>query len=466
MAFGYFFGKKEEDNNNAHNQIISPLSPAISEDSSNVDPIQPQFINFSTLNISEPKPLEESKECHDGTCKRPNRGGLPSQGSTKSGRPYRILSLDGGGARGILQIAILQRIAHAYPPFLDQIDLFSGTSAGSINAAALAVGKTPDDLMNVWLKECKGVFTESLWKRMKSGNNLFGASYDAEPIRKMAKDIIGDKTLRDVRKGILIPAFNLDPDDDESSNIPHNLTMRPNVISGLKAPHSNVVGGAASTPGPFTPSLKPRDRRWFPEYFHNFKNSSNADTLLSDACLRSAAAPTYFPIYQGFVDGGVFANNPSLAAITSCICEGIDIRDICVLSVSTGNNPVYIGKEKYGDGNWGVYEWGLQLIDLLMDSTSAASTHQSACLLGEQFYRVDPCLSDDIKLDDASEGTVKHMLDVASRVDLEPIIDWLKKFWEVKPEDKPSSTMAFDLETKSLPSTLAPSSLEKEWLML
>lgn len=88
---------------------------------------------------------------------------------------------------------------------------------------------------------------------------------------------------------VLVPAFQLD-------------NMDP------KAPSADTV---TST-----------NRRWIPRFFHNLNNSESLDEKVVDIALRSSAAPTYFPIYQGFVDGGVFANNPALCAITTALSAG------------------------------------------------------------------------------------------------------------------------------------------------
>ncbi|PRP74882.1 hypothetical protein PROFUN_15786, partial [Planoprotostelium fungivorum] len=302
--------------------------------------------------------------------------------------------------------------------------------AGSFNVSALATGRTPTELLNIWLNNAANIFHESYWKRTTTMDNTLSAAFDAAPIRDMAISIVGQTTLGQVKKKILIPAFNLDP---SSTRKEEQKATKSDTISGLKPPITTATGDLTQQ---LLRMRIPRacggwsdDPRWFPEYFHNFDSSDNADTLLADACLRSAAAPTYFPIYQGYVDGGVFANNPSLAAITSCICEGVQLSDICVLSLSTGNNPHHIPKEMFGDGNWGVYQWGMNLINLLMDSTSCAATHQSACLLGEQFYRIDPRLTSDIDLADSSAATIDMLLKIASEVDLEPVVEWLKIYW-------------------------------------
>ena len=65
-------------------------------------------------------------------------------------KSFKILSFDGGGIRGALSIELLYRITEKYPNFLDEIDLFAGTSTGSIIAALLASGYSVKEVRNLY----------------------------------------------------------------------------------------------------------------------------------------------------------------------------------------------------------------------------------------------------------------------------------------------------------------------------
>eukprot|EP01117_Protostelium_nocturnum_P007149 TRINITY_DN2564_c0_g1_i1.p1 TRINITY_DN2564_c0_g1~~TRINITY_DN2564_c0_g1_i1.p1 ORF type:complete len:440 (+),score=159.69 TRINITY_DN2564_c0_g1_i1:62-1381(+) len=372
-------------------------------------------------------------------------------------KPFRILALDGGGARGLMQAIIIGRILKEFPSFLQDVDMISGTSAGSLNAAYLAMGNSPDALVKIWESNAQVVFTQTWWQKVKSGFGLIGPSYDNAPLISMITSFAGNTTLSQIPKKILIPSFNLDPNDDItlSRNSSHSVQKNYEGKNMRSADSSGASISGISTSGNFySPAFqlnnskeikknssdlekqnllkRVAERRWFPEYFHNFDHSPNSQITIVNACVRSAAAPTYFPIFQGFVDGGVFANNPSLSAISSSICEGIDLEDVIVFSLSTGNNPQFVGPSQYGNGRWGIYSWGLKLIDLLMDSTSISATHQSAALLGDRFFRLDPLLPHEIDLADASPNAILLMQQLAESLDLSPVIDWLKKYWHIK----------------------------------
>jgi len=339
-------------------------------------------------------------------------------------KPFRILALDGGGVRGLMHAVLLERLEEKYPKLFSQIDCFAGTSAGSIISTGLALGKTPKELKEVWMKQSATIFKTSWWHKVESVENLFEAQYDASGIRDLIVSVVGERQIKDIPKKILIPAFNLDPMNADSRDS--------REINGLMTSSPHLCNSESDLPKS-APSDTPR--RWAPVYFHNFDNSDNADTPVGDACLRSAAAPTYFPIYQGYVDGGVFANNPSMAALSSALCGGLNVSDVSILSLSTGNNPKSIPKSEYGDGNWGLYKWGFNLIDLLMDSTTCAISHQCSCILGDRYLRVDPLLSHDIDLADASPKALQEIVDVANKVDLEPIIKWIEKYWNLSDEE-------------------------------
>eukprot|EP01118_Nematostelium_gracile_P007231 TRINITY_DN2341_c0_g1_i1.p1 TRINITY_DN2341_c0_g1~~TRINITY_DN2341_c0_g1_i1.p1 ORF type:complete len:343 (-),score=96.27 TRINITY_DN2341_c0_g1_i1:118-1146(-) len=308
---------------------------------------------------------------------------------TEERKPFRILSLDGGGVRAIIQTTILNRLCHVFPELISSIDMFTGTSAGGIVAGALAIGLTPSDTSGIWTTEVSKIFTQGIYHRVSTLDNTFGSSYSATELQTMLYSMIGDKTLKDLKPKFLAPAFRLDP-----------------------------IPGKVENP------------RWQPIFFHNFPNSDNADAKLVEVVLKTAAAPTYFPIRDGHVDGGTFANNPALCAVTTAIANGVKPEDITVFSISTGLNPKSISKEKIGDGNWGLAEWGPHIIDLLLDGTTQSTDYQMHCLLRDKYKRLDPLIPFNVQLDDAS--AVPQLVEVANNVDLTETVKWLEVNWGIK----------------------------------
>lgn len=327
-------------------------------------------------------------------------------------KPFKILSLDGGGVRAIIATTILCRLQEKFPNLMAEVDMIAGTSAGAIVASALSVGYTPEYVKNIWLTNAPKIFLEGWRRKVSTVDNCFGASYVADPLKEMLEKTLGDKTMGDIKKHLLVPSFNLDQDL-------------------LRMDH-------------------PDCRRWGPEFFQNLDNSYR-HVKLSDIVLRTTAAPTYFPIYQGFVDGGTFANNPAMAAITSAVQHGVNLEDIVVFSISTGNNPKYISSNTYKDGNWGLVEWGPHLIDLLLDSNTESINYNCKCLLQDRYHRIDPILPNPIGLDDASE--LQQLDELAKEYDLDQTSEWLLKRWITDPNPKVNETSAMPLEEVNMKSS-------------
>jgi len=310
-------------------------------------------------------------------------------------RPYRILSLDGGGVRAIIEVTILKRLMETYPELLGEVDVFTGASAGAIVGLAMATGLSPEDTATFWEAEVAKVFTDGWVNKVRSIDSTIGASYRTEELRETLERKLGNITLADIKKKVVVPSFNLVG------------KLEPSTPLGAANQHNS---------------------RWAAEWFHNYDHSTNADTSIVDVCMRTAAAPTYFPIYQGYVDGGTFANNPALAAVTTAVKSGVKLSDIVVLSISTGSNPKSIPKETIGQGNWGLVEWGPHIINLLLDSSTESINYQCENLLGEYYHRLDPILPSDISLDDPT--SLEELKKVANAMNLDSTIKWINEHWK------------------------------------
>jgi hypothetical protein len=105
------------------------------------------------------------------------------------------------------------------------------------------------------------------------------------------------------------------------------------------------------------------------------------------------------------------------------------------LSISTGLNPHSISKEKIGTGNWGLFEWGPHIIDLLLESTTQSIDYECHCLMKDRYRRLDPLIPFDVGLDDAT--ALPELIKVASTVDLTEVADWLEKNWGLRRNPNP-----------------------------
>ena len=160
-------------------------------------------------------------------------------------------------------------------------------------------------------------------------------------------------------------------------------------------------------------------RHWKLKFFHNFPGpDSDGEELVVDVALRTSAAPVYFPSYQVYVDGGVVANDPSMAALAQALdgqTGGQALADVQILSIGTGSNPTYIAGH---DLDWGVAQWAKPLVNLMIDGVMGVAEYQCARLLGDRYFRLEPQLPKPVGMDDAS--AVGDLLLAASSVDIAP----------------------------------------------
>jgi uncharacterized protein len=292
---------------------------------------------------------------------------------------FRILSFDGGGIRGIVSATIVLRLESAHPGFLSSVDMFAGTSTGAILACGLAAGLSPEALVNLYATCGKKVFR-------KNRGHLFGltgSKYVNSGLADMLSTVFGVKTLADLGKKVIVPTFCL-----SSADLP---------------------------------------KRWKPKFYHNFGEDADRVRRVSEVVLQSCSAPTYFPAHDGCVDGGVVANNPSMAAL----CQALDRRhpeatsldDISLLSIGTGESYHSIDDPDY---NFGLLDIS-KIMDIVLGGTESVPDYQCVVLLGDRYERIDPYDPKDVQMDDY--GKVGYLSYLASECDLQGTEKWLGRNW-------------------------------------
>ena len=301
---------------------------------------------------------------------------------------YRILALDGGGMKGIFTTTLLERLVEKVPSLVDNVDLIAGTSTGGIVALGLAAGRTPQQLTGFYRDEGPRIFEDSFWDNLIDLGTAVGADYGNKRLKRALRKHLGkDTRLTDLDKRVLIPSFDLD-----------------------------------------SPASGDRPRTWKPKFFHNYPGrDSDGKQLAVDVALRTSAAPTYFPSYQGHIDGGVVANNPSMAAIA----QALDRRggkqkspdSIMLLSLGTGAEPKHIK----GNKDWGWGQWARPLISVMVSGTMGVADYQCRQLLGATYRRLNRTLEHGVAIDDASTENLDYLVSAASGVRLTSTVHWLKK---------------------------------------
>jgi patatin-like phospholipase/acyl hydrolase len=288
---------------------------------------------------------------------------------------YRILSMDGGGIRGLISAILLERLQAAQPDLLSKVDLFAGTSTGGLLALGLAAGKTPTQARDLYEKNGAKVFADTVLDEIRDLGNLIGADFDS-------------LTLGELERRVLVSAFDLD----------------------------------------CLPADPSRPRAWKAKFFHNFPGTdSDAGQKVVDVALYTSVAPTFFPVYHGYVDGGVVAGNPSICALAQALhplTGGQKLEDVRLLSISTGQNPRYLEAE---DEDWGLVQWAPHLISLMLEGSSGLVDYQCRQFLGERYFRIDPLLPEPIGMDRIEK--IPLLQEIASRVNLEAAMEWVAKYF-------------------------------------
>jgi patatin-like phospholipase/acyl hydrolase len=297
---------------------------------------------------------------------------------------YRILSFDGGGIRGLLTATLLERLEAARPDLMARADLFAGVSTGGIIALAMAAGLPPSTVVDLYESKASVVFADSILDDIRDLGRLTGAEYSNANLKRELEAHFGSMTLGDLSKKVVIASFDLDNE--------------------------------ASGPG--------RVRSWKPKFFHNFPGpGTDAGERVLDVALRTSAAPTYFPVYQGYVDGGVATNNPSMCGLAQAIDAGTggqQLEDIVMLSFGTGFNPRYLAGE---ESDWGLLQWARPIFDIILDGSVGVADYQCARLLGARYHRLNPALAAPVGLDDITQ--IPALRRLAEQTDLSETQNWL-----------------------------------------
>jgi len=305
---------------------------------------------------------------------------------------FRILSCDGGGIRGVLTAVLLNRLVTAYPALLHgrpgTITMFAGTSTGGILALGLAAGMTPAQIRDLYVTNGKLIFDASWLHDVVEVGGLSGAKYDNVNLKQILQETFGAQKLSDLKPRVLIASFSLD-----------------------------------------NQATDPSARTWSPKFFHNFTGAdSDGESLLVDVAMSTSAAPTYFPSYGVFIDGGVIANNPSMAAVVQAMDarnqagERATLDGIKLLSLGTGASLQYIAGQ---DHDWGDAQWIKPILNVMMDGSVGVADFECRQLLGERYCRVEPVFpaGKSFPMDDVSK--IVDLMDLANSFDLTSVVAWL-----------------------------------------
>lgn len=275
--------------------------------------------------------------------------GPPDVGQGVGGSPtrrFQVLSLDGGGLRGLFSAAVLAAIEEdLQTSVVDHFDLIAGTSTGGIIAIALGLGLRPAEIVTFYETHGPRIFSNTLrWRWLR---HWVAPKHSGAKLEAALRETFGGRLFGESQKRLVVPSYNLGDDDVYLFRTPHAAHLR-------------------------------RDGR-VPAW---------------KVALATAAAPTYFPACRAvdrirLVDGGVYANNPAMVAVMEAVGPlGIPLPDVHVLSIGTYDE---VRRRSGLLDRGGRLQWSLSAVDVVMRAGSISVTNHVRFLLGDgRFYRVDP----------------------------------------------------------------------------
>jgi uncharacterized protein len=279
----------------------------------------------------------------------------------------KILSIDGGGIKGLYSAAFLADLEQRFNKRIaDCFDLIAGTSTGGILALALAARIPAQEIVDFYKNWGPKIFPQR-FKFLRTIRSLFVSKYNNIFLSEAVKEVFKEVKIKDIY---------------ENQNPCALCITSINAITGLpyvfKTPHNP----------------------------HLIRDN---DHYLWELALATSAAPTYFPIvkirnplskssFNLFVDGGLWANNPSMVALTEALTYKSErMNDIYLLSLgnvksaSSFNSNSILSK--------GIFLWKQDIIGLTFETQSLAIHNQINLLfnsmeLGRQYIRIEePLLS-------------------------------------------------------------------------
>jgi len=258
------------------------------------------------------------------------------------GRPFRILSIDGGGIRGVFPAAFLAELESRFlggASIANHFDMIAGTSTGGIIALALAHGMTARQALNIYLERGERIFppAAALSKVPRMLRWVFKPKHNQAALKEELLRIFGDKVLDDAVTRLVIPSFE----------------GRHGEPFLYKTPHH-------------------------PDY------QKDRHKKFAHVALHTTAAPSYYPGVEddGYVmiDGGVWANNPVMNALVDGLaCFDLAREDVRILSLGTGEATFTVDERAR---NGGIKDWAF------MRSFNAAARAQSRNALGQAYLLV------------------------------------------------------------------------------
>lgn len=284
-------------------------------------------------------------------------------------RTFKILSLDGGGIKGIYTVELLRLCEEQLgrgESLARYFDMIAGTSTGGIIALGLGLGISTGDIMAFYRDDGRKIFPPLpgawLGKARQLSGWAFGPKLAHEELEEALKHRFGDHTLGEAIPRLVVPAF----------------MMPKTEIAVFKTDHHD-----------------------------DFRNDHR--TPMWRVARSTSAAPTYLKGHEHeesgriFIDGGVWANNPAMVALVDTLTAyDITAEQIEILSIGTGNAPFALSRSGVFAGMWAWRE----IIKAAMFLTTDNATAQAKLMLGpDRCLRIEPKDEDaTVEMDDYDDA--------------------------------------------------------------
>lgn len=276
-------------------------------------------------------------------------------------KPFRILSLDGGGLRGAYSAAVLTEIEEGTGKRVSEhFDLIAGTSTGGIIAIGLGLGLSARDILTFYQRHGESIFPSTgvhqrFWTTVRQ---LFAPKFKADALDAALTSVFQDRKLGESICRLVIPSYDAVAGDVHLFKTSHDMRV-----------------------------LKDHTRS------------------AAEVARATSAAPVYLPMFpsswgQKFLDGGVWANCPSTVAVLEATAVlGVPVGDIELLSIGTTTPAFSIDKQASGGG---ITQYGLSVLELLQQAQVQGAWAQTRLMLRGREYRIDTVVAPKrFALDDA-----------------------------------------------------------------
>jgi patatin-like phospholipase/acyl hydrolase len=327
-----------------------------------------------------------------------------------------ILSVDGGGVRGLVPALIVRDVMRRIsvidgivrrrnrrlrgrrippgPVVADLFDLFAGTSTGALLALGFAKEDpyTADEIVATYRRHSRTIFPISRFASVRAVRQAFAEKYDAAPLESVLEGLFGEQRLQDCTGNVLVTAYDTDNRGPYFFKHYSEAALRKNRV------------------------LREKDDP--PE-----------DFFLKDVARATSAAPTFFQGAEitalsgkkfSLLDGGLVANNPALSAYVEARKIWRHARRYVILSIGTGRSGRRFSHSAIR--KWGYLDWvspvqGVPMLSFMMDGQSESAAHALKNLPRIDYYRLNFDI-DTIaeEMDDARSENIAAIEAVARRV--------------------------------------------------